>query len=44
MKIAEIEYTPNPNAVKFVLKDSITPMGVTRSFDTHDSEIGRAHV
>jgi Fe-S cluster biogenesis protein NfuA len=40
MKIAEIEYTPNPNAVKFVLKDSITPMGVTRSFDTHDSAKG----
>lgn len=32
MKIAEIEYTPNPNAVKFVLKESITPMGVTRHF------------
>ena len=34
MKIAEIEYTPNPNAVKFVLKESLTPMGTTRSFDT----------
>ena len=22
-KIAEIEYTPNPNAVKFVLKDAV---------------------
>lgn len=37
MKIAEIEYTPNPNAVKFVLKESITPMGVTRSFDSVES-------
>lgn len=36
MKIAEIEYTPNPNAVKFVLKEPITPMGVTRSFNQED--------
>lgn len=40
MKIAEIEYTPNPNAVKFVLKESITPMGITRSFDSMESAEG----
>ncbi len=38
MKIAEIEYTPNPNAVKFVLKESITPMGITRSFSKDDPD------
>ena len=31
-KIAEIEDTPNPNAVKFVLKDRLT-WGTARSFD-----------
>ena len=31
-KIAEIEGTPNPNAVKFVLKEPLT-WGITRSFD-----------
>lgn len=30
-KIAEIEYTPNPNAVKFVLKETIAP-GFPKSF------------
>ncbi len=32
-KIAEIEPTPNPNAMKFVLRDPLT-WGVSRSFDT----------
>ncbi|HLA75093.1 MAG TPA: NifU family protein [Gammaproteobacteria bacterium] len=31
-KIAEIEGTPNPNAIKFVLKEPLT-YGITRSFD-----------
>lgn len=31
-KISEIEGTPNPNAVKFVLKEPLT-WGITRSFD-----------
>lgn len=31
-KIAEIEDTPNPNAVKFILKEPLT-WGVTHSFD-----------
>ena len=31
-KIAEIEDTPNPNAVKFVLKEPLT-WGITRSFE-----------
>ncbi|MEW6352988.1 MAG: NifU family protein [Pseudomonadota bacterium] len=31
-KIAEIEGTPNPNAIKFVLKEPLT-YGVTRSFE-----------
>ena len=30
-KIAEIEYTPNPNAVKFLLKEPIA-VGLPRSF------------
>ena len=30
-KIAEIEYTPNPNAVKFVLKESVA-LGFPKSF------------
>ena len=30
-KIAEIEYTPNPNAVKFVLKDAVA-VGSRKSF------------
>ena len=31
-KIAEIEDTPNPNAVKFVLKEPLT-WGITRSYE-----------
>ncbi|TXD31594.1 NifU family protein [Lujinxingia vulgaris] len=33
MKIAEIEPTPNPNAMKFVLTEAITHGFVTRSFE-----------
>ena len=32
-KIAELERTPNPNALKFVLKEPLT-WGVSRSFDS----------
>ena len=32
-KISEIEYTPNPNAKRFVLKEPLT-FGVARSYDT----------
>jgi NFU1 iron-sulfur cluster scaffold homolog, mitochondrial len=32
-KIAEIEGTPNPNALKFILKEPLT-WGVTRSYDS----------
>jgi Fe-S cluster biogenesis protein NfuA len=35
-KIADIEYTPNPNAVKFILKEPITS-GASRSFQTPQS-------
>ncbi|MGH9846345.1 MAG: NifU family protein [Blastocatellia bacterium] len=35
-KIADIEYTPNPNAVKFILKEPVTA-GASRSFQTADS-------
>lgn len=35
-KIADIEDTPNPNAVKFVLKDRLT-WGTARSFDSAES-------
>src|SRR6186713_1591110 len=31
-KIAEIEGTPNPNAMKFILKEPLT-WGITRSYD-----------
>jgi Fe-S cluster biogenesis protein NfuA len=31
-KIAEVEYTPNPNARKFILKEPLT-WGIARSFD-----------
>lgn len=34
-KIAEIERTPNPNAMRFVLKDPIT-RGVTRAYDNKE--------
>lgn len=44
-KIAEIESTPNPNAMKFVLKEPIT-WGLSRSFDSadaaQDDELARA--
>ena len=32
-KIVEIETTPNPNAMKFILKEPLT-YGVTRSYDS----------
>lgn len=35
-KIADIEYTPNPNAVKFILKEPVTT-GSSRSYQTADS-------
>ncbi|MBI5429876.1 MAG: NifU family protein [Nitrosomonadales bacterium] len=38
-KIADIEDTPNPNAVKFVLKDRLT-WGTARSFNSADSAAG----
>lgn len=40
MRITEIEYTPNPNAVKFVLKEPITHVGSARSFSDMDSARG----
>lgn len=40
MKIEEIEYTPNPNAVKFVLDQQLTMGGMTRSFETPESTEG----
>lgn len=38
-KIADIEYTPNPNAIKFVLKEPITT-GSSRSFQSAESAAG----
>ncbi len=38
-KIADIEYTPNPNAVKFILKEPVTN-GTSRSFQ--DAEDARS--
>jgi Fe-S cluster biogenesis protein NfuA len=38
-KIADIEYTPNPNAVKFILKEPLTS-GASRSFQT--AEVAQA--
>ncbi len=35
-KIADIEYTPNPNAVKFILKEPITN-GTSRSFQNAEA-------
>ena len=35
-KIADIEYTPNPNAVKFVLKEPVT-QGTSRSYQNADA-------
>jgi Fe-S cluster biogenesis protein NfuA len=40
MKIAEIEYTPNPNAVKFILDQPITKGGMTRSFEDPEQAEG----
>ena len=40
MKIAEIEYTPNPNAVKFVLKEPLTQFGIVRSFASAEDAVG----
>ena len=40
-KIAEIEPTPNPNAMKFVLREPLT-WGVSRSFDSVEQAKGDA--
>ncbi len=40
MKIEEIEYTPNPNAVKFVLDQQLTLGGTTRSFESAEAAEG----
>lgn len=37
-KIADIEYTPNPNAVKFILKEPVTA-GSSRSFQTPEAAV-----
>jgi len=37
-KIADIEYTPNPNAVKFILKEPVT-VGSSRSFQNADAAL-----
>ncbi len=39
MKIAEIEHTPNPNAMKFVLTEPITRGFVTRSFESPEDAV-----
>jgi len=36
MKILDIEYTPNPNAVKFIVDEPLTTMGHNRTFNTVD--------
>lgn len=38
-KIAEIEPTPNPNAMKFILREPLT-WGITRSYDKPEQAIG----
>ena len=38
-KIAEIEPTPNPNAMKFILREPLT-WGVTRSYDKPEQAVG----
>ena len=38
-KIAEIEGTPNPNAMKFILKEPLT-WGITRSYDNAEQARG----
>ena len=35
----DIEYTPNPNAVKFILKEPVTS-GTSRSFQSPDAAVG----
>ncbi len=40
-KIAEIEPTPNPNAMKFILKEPLT-WGITRSYDSAEKAVGDA--
>jgi len=40
-KIAEIEPTPNPNAMKFVLKEPLT-WGISRSYESADQANGDA--
>jgi len=40
-KIADIEPTPNPNAMKFILREPLT-WGITRSFDTPAQAVGDA--
>ena len=37
-KIADIEYTPNPNAVKFILKEPVT-IGSSRSFQSAEAAL-----
>lgn len=36
MKIKEIEYTPNPNAVKFILDEALTSFGIAGEFHTKE--------
>ncbi len=38
-KIAEIEPTPNPNAMKFILREPLT-WGITRSYDKPEQAVG----
>ncbi|HEU5284102.1 MAG TPA: NifU family protein [Burkholderiales bacterium] len=40
-RIAEIEFTPNPNARKFILRDPLT-YGVTRSYENAEQAMGDA--
>ncbi len=40
-KIAEIEFTPNPNARKFILREPLT-FGVSRSFENAEEARGDA--
>src|SRR3989337_2726200 len=35
-RIAEVEGTPNPNAMKFILRDPLT-WGITRSYDNAET-------
>ncbi len=37
-KIADIEYTPNPNAIKFILKEPVTA-GTSRSYQSADAAL-----